>query len=276
MFKYLQYLEKFKIIPNFFCSEEYFKKSGIMETEEEGILFILEGEMSTWIIVPPIDTLTEKLADIESSEQLSIWSDFPDYKPEGFIPQLLDQEFIFNPKSFLNMAGGEWQTFRKNCRKFPNRFSNGTLSYIKISNLIQKRGEDWVERRLRGVLLSWLESINPETLIQDEDLMIKYLLKGQNRKVLVNPKGDIYGINIWDSNYHYINYRFCFCKKDDFLSEYMRFLFYTDPEIQKQNKLVNDGGSVGNPNLLKFKMKMNPVQVRNVYSWIRKDEPSMR
>jgi hypothetical protein len=47
----------------------------------------------------------------------------------------------------------------------------------------------------------------------------------------------------------------------------MRYLFYRDPEIRNQNKLVNDGGVLDNPNIKAFKDKMNPVRVREVYQW---------
>jgi hypothetical protein len=82
-----------------------------------------------------------------------------------------------------------------------------------------------------------------------------------------NDSGKVLGINIWDLNDTYINYRYCFCSNEPFLSEYMRLLFYTDPEILSTGKLVNDGGCLGNDNLKAFKKKLNPISVREVSSY---------
>ncbi len=81
------------------------------------------------------------------------------------------------------------------------------------------------------------------------------------------------GMNVWDENHLYINYRLCIVDPSErFLDEFMRYLFYTDPLIMEQNKLVNDGGVLGNEGLKRFKDKMNPFSVRPVYSWTRKNK----
>jgi hypothetical protein len=78
-------------------------------------------------------------------------------------------------------------------------------------------------------------------------------------------------VNAWDENWQYINFRFCIIRQGEpFLDEFARWLFYTDGQIQAKNKLVNDGGTLGNPGLEHFKDKLNPVHKRKVYSWLIK------
>jgi hypothetical protein len=52
------------------------------------------------------------------------------------------------------------------------------------------------------------------------------------------------------------------------LDEFVRYLFYTDREILSKNKFINDGGTVGNSGLERFKDKLNPFRKRKVYSYI--------
>jgi hypothetical protein len=196
------------------------------------------------------------------------WSDFAEIEyPETNQTKFLDYEFIYDPKNFLNMEGGEWQVFRKNCRKFPRRVPGGldNLKYIRV--------EDYDRPiKLEDLFISWLKGLKEETLIQEEKVILRYLVEGKNRKILADAGGIIYGINIWDENYYYLNYRYCFCRKEDFLSEFMRLLFYTDSEILNKNKFVNDGGCLGSEALKKFKEKMNPVKIREVRTHYRAGE----
>lgn len=108
-----------------------------------------------------------------------------------------------------------------------------------------------------------------DQVIHDDEVMIDYLFHGDNRKILVDKNGFILGINIFDSNYKYINFRFSFSRNIKFLSEYLRYVFYTDPAILNQNKLVNDGGSLDNKNLAFFKEKLNPLEKRKIFSYIK-------
>jgi hypothetical protein len=221
-------------------------------------IYLLEGD---WIIFPPINEGDFALGSVEGK----IWSDFPEWKPEGLKSKFLDYEYIYDPKAFLSMEGGNWAVFRKNCRKWPKRFGNH-LTYERIS-AYPFRNTAWGREELDDVLGCWLESKLLGKKIEDEKILIQYLRFGENRKVLWDSNQRIYGVNVWDENYKYINFRYCICRPEEYLSEYMRFLFYTDPYIQSQGKLVNDGGVLDNPDLKRFKDKMNPLQVREVKSW---------
>ncbi len=258
--KYLELLEKSNITPNFYCSNEYFHKAKLHEEESEiaPILFVLDKD---WAVFPPINIETLQLSETVLFGQ-RIWSDFLEWKPinTNWKSEFLDLEYIYNSKDFLKMEGGGWSVFRKNCRKWSRRFGDGNLTY------------DWVHMyhhfdNLTELLSSWLEKKGEEK-IEDDEVMESYVFEGKNRKMLWDRKGRIYGLNIWDSNYRYVNYRFAICRPEEFLSEYLRFLFYTDPLILNSGKLVNDGGILGNPKLKFFKDKLCPLSVRSVFSWI--------
>lgn len=261
-YKYLELLEKGSITPNFWCSEEYFDKAKLTEVYDSGTWGILDQDWG--LMFPLLDSIGGYFERIVEPDVDKIWSDFPEWKPKGWNSKFLDYEYIYDPKIFLHMEGGDWATFRKNCRKWPRRFGNGNLIYGWISSFSYFSPKD----ELSDVLISWLENKSSEDMVMDSEVLVKYLFHGQNRKILYH-KNKIYGVNIWDENYKYINFRYSICRPEEFLSEHMRWLFYTDPFIQEKNKLVNDGGVLDNPKLKFFKDKMNPLQVREVYSWFK-------
>jgi hypothetical protein len=277
MSRYLELLEKGGITPNFWCSDEYFSKAHLEEKERGNFSMVIDGD---WLMFPmisltnPMSILPHKphlveFTGIIAGDENKIWSDFPEWNPSKALVSLdwehkfLDYEYIYDPKAFLNMKGGAWAVFRKNCRKWPRRFGDGNLTYDWI-HMYHHYGD------LNELLTSWLEKKGDEK-IEDDQVMMSYVFGGKFRKLLWDRKGKIYGMNIWDKNYKYINFRYCICRPEEFLSEYMRLLFYTDPIIQEKNKLVNDGGVLDNPNLKKFKDKMNPHHIREVFSWFQKD-----
>lgn len=263
----MELLKKSNTTPNFYCSEEFMKRSKFEEKIQDDLIY---WESDNWIIAPPINNETgTPIEDNPPDWMIRVWSDFNDWEMNcDSKGEFLDHEFIFDPNNFLQMVGGDWQVFRKNCRKFPRRFQNGGLNYGVITPLYNKKGPKIINDKLENLLINWLTGMGNKEIFDDE-IILDYLLHGENRKILFTNKGDIYGINIWDVNHCFINYRFCICKQEAFLSEYLRFLFYTDPDILSRKKLVNDGGSVGNPQLEKFKRKMNPIRVRNVMSWTK-------
>lgn len=190
-----------------------------------------------------------------------MWSDFVGFSWVGAEPVFLDFEFLYDPQCFGNMVGGDWMVFRKNSRKFPSRLGR-ELEYRRL-------GEGEKVEALRELLIGWLEEKGEEAEIHDGDLMLDYALHGENRKALLDSTGRLWGVNVWDENYQYINYRYCLCAKEPFLGEYLRLAFYTDAEILNKGKLVNDGGVLDSDQLKSFKEKLNPVRVREVYGWKR-------
>lgn len=267
---YLKLLEKYKVTPNFICSQEYFEKAKIEEIEKDGFIYWKQYD---WILCPPISIHNGELLGVPKDWATKIWIDFLYWSPPiGYELSFLDWEYIYKPKDFTNMSGGNWSTFRKNVRKFPGRYGKAPISYVHINEITRKMGERFVEDGLKNLLVRWLNSQGENEEIQDDDVILEYLYKGENRKVLIDKDYTLLGINIFDLNYFYINFRYSFSQDHKFLSEYLRYLFYTDPTILHHNKLVNDGGSLGNKNLESFKDKLNPVAKRPVYSYTRMEE----
>lgn len=254
-FKYLQLLEKNKIRPNFWCSNEYFNRAGFGEICNDNVYYIID-ETGEYMLPGIMD---DKDVGVLVGTK-DIWADFSQFEAMGLRKgnhtTFLDYEYIYNPKHFLNMKGKKWQTFRKNCRKYPNRCDE-PLYYVKYdSEIMSKKLDEFLE--------IWSESIKWDD-VQDGYVMMDYTQNGNNREVLIDYFGDIHGMNIFDSNYMFINYRYCVCLDIPFLSEYMRYLFYI--YRCEQDKLVNDGGVLDNDNLKKFKDKLNPVEVNKIYTW---------
>jgi len=240
---YLATLKKRKITPNFWTSAEYLLKSNAVYIEFESVFgFIANEEDDGWLL-PPMGERKNPTA--------SVFAGWPDVVADD--TTFLDYQFIYKPKDFQNMSGSKWKVFRKNTRKFPRRF-NGTLTYRRIKT-------DEIVPELSILLTSWAE--NREVF--DPDTFVRFILHGDNRKGLF-VNNCLVGVNVWDVNYYYINFRYCVDDGSPFLNEYMRYLFYTDNEILQQNKLVNDGGSLGSELLRKFKLKLNPHQILKIYS----------
>jgi len=232
--------------PNFFCSIPYWVVSGSR---------LKTGEASEWIETDDV-CLTPPQGPISVD---FIWSDFNEYCPgPEWQKEFLDWEYLYDPISFQNLSGKKWRKFRKNRSKWADLYT-GTL----YTETLQKSEE------INALLLSWFEWRGVES-IHDPEIIYQLCFSdfpGLKRK-FIRRSGQLFGINIWDENYRYVNYRFCISMPGEpFLDEYMRWLFYTDPVVVNTGKLVNDGGSLGNESLEWFKDKLNPVRKRAVYSW---------
>lgn len=253
---YLDLLEKHNITPNFWISDEYFKKArfNTMIGEDDNSITVWDDNQ---LVFPAIDKNGKFLRGVNP-----IWADFDGYKDEWKEPKFLDYNYIYNPFNFNNMEGNKWAVFRKNVRKFPERINHmiAYSSYRAYDTLCKGS----FEKELVELAEDWLKKID---FVHDEKTFLKYLFEGENRGILYDSMGKIYGINIWDENYEFVNFRYCICGKHEFISEYMRYCFYTDKEIQYKNKFVNDGGILDNPELARFKDKLNPILKLKIYSW---------
>lgn len=256
MICYLHLAQQQKIEPNFYLSEPYLHLCGAECWERDGWLWV---EADKWVLFPPLpidDTVQGRY------RMTRIWSDFVTTDYLELQPQFLDWEYIFNPVAFNTMVGGAWEIFRKNSRKWPRTHANWVYCDYFDSHAAALLVTEWLEARQQDV--------------QDADLIIEYVLNlqhlpGIKRRCLYDGEERLMAINAWDENWQYINFRFCIIKQGEpFLDEFVRWLFYTDGQIQAKNKLINDGGTVGNVGLEHFKDKLNPVRKRKVMSWIIK------
>lgn len=253
--QYLIRAQELNITPNFFLNRTYLELSNVNCWEQNEWIWIQDG---LWTMFPPLSlNLSDPFETYIPKKINKIWSDF-----EGFnfwTKYFLDYEYIFDPVKFNDMKGGDWAVFRKNSRKWQR--NNVNWEYIS----------DYLNREEAFEFVgNWIERKQDE--IEDAELLAKYAIYEPeiDRKFLYNSNNELVAINAWDENWKYINFRICIIKENEpFLSEFARWLFYTDPEIQEKKKFVNDGGTLGNEGLERFKDKMNPVQKRKLYSLIK-------
>lgn len=262
---YLKAMKVHNIDPNFWISEEYFQfakfKEIVVSTCRNDKLIGIISDETDQFIFPPISLLYGCGGRTESPSS-GVWSNFSNASYTGNDYELLDLEYLYDPKDFQNMVGKKWAVFRKNVRKWP-KAQDGNFHYRKLDQFAPSK----IHEGINKLLIEWLEE-HTGFPIQDSDALLYYVLHGENRHILFRTgRDEIVGINCWDSNWKYINFRWSICKKEPFLNEFMRYMFYRDPEIRKQDKLVNDGGVLDNPNIKAFKDKMNPIRVREVYQW---------
>ena len=167
------------------------------------------------------------------------------------------------------MQGKKWAVYRKNVRKWP-RAGNHNYIYLKITQL--PFPPKAFKSEINKLLIAWLEE-HKNIPIHDSESLLWYMHKGENRKFLYDTDRDkIVGVNCWDFNYKYINFRWSICRQEPYLNEFLRYLFYMDPDIINSGKMVNDGGILDNPNIKAFKDKMNPIKTRRILQWKSKDK----
>lgn len=269
---YIDRCEKLGYHPNFWLSERYFKHAGWRVEQVGDYLRVLDSEGVDMLLPVNLYYPNNKFKLDVLRNMKYVWALYPGIT--GIMPgnmwvrehmEKLDEQFIFEPSDFLTMEGGDWSTFRKNCRKFPNRYEGGELR----AAISHHRDEEMIEETL-NILVEWLSALGPDAEVYDDDVILAYckdpdasfhcIFDGDSNKLLA--------INIFDTNYAYTNFRYCLCRNLPYLSEYARWKFYTD-NVSRW-KRVNDGGSLGNPKLHAFKQKMNPSETFVIYTFNQK------
>jgi hypothetical protein len=252
-------MKKMNLKPNFFVSEPYLELAGAEVMVGDGWVWL---DADGVCMFPPYKYVVTPDHDFPLDR---IWSDFDGFHPGiDWQPEFLDHEYIFDPNDFNAMDGGKWNTFRKNVRKWPREHPEWL--YVSACYNTDEATE---------LVADWLDAKQED--VQDGELMARFALLELDERIhrrfmyyFDAGRPVLVGINAWDDNWEYINYRICMVKAGErFLDEFMRYQFYTDPEIQWEWKLVNDGGTLGNAGLERFKDKMNPKFKRTVYSWTK-------
>jgi hypothetical protein len=248
---YLTLIEQHTILPNFFISETYLNRPDFVWKYIDGWVWIEENGQ---VVFPPLPIYSEY--EWEKLPVDNFWCGFISPDMDYGNQEFLDYNYLYDPKNFCDLSGSKWTTFRKNYKKFPNRNPgwkySTTVERSKVYALLDK----WLMARIDTA--------------EDSEFIIDTILKPSPQdyiRYLHDGKGNLVAINYADENYMYINYRFLICDRTPFADEFARYCFYTDPYIGYKNKLVNDGGTLGNEGLEKFKDKLNPVEKIKLYSW---------
>lgn len=251
---YLYLLDEFHITPTFWTSSEYLRALDIEEIHFGSSVWLEEDGKC---LFPPIHLNGWSQLDVDY-----IWAIAPDQskwiKEEE--KKFLDWEYLYNTTKFLQMDGKSWSVFRKNSRKWKRNNQNSKVAYVTL----RYNTED-LRRQLLDVFVQWIVGIrSEEDTIEDSDSIISYLEKGCGNYDVLLRDGEIVGFNAWDYSWKYINFRYSFyLPNEPFISEFLRLQFYLNIP---NGVLVNDGGSLGNTNLEKFKDKLQPLEKNLIYT----------
>jgi len=267
---YLTNMNRLGLVPNFYCSKAYLYACKATLLEVEG-WWIVKDVPNDIIMLPPIPMDRKNVGEPLPDYPIDIiWSDTPGMSHEvlaGIIqgnclePHFLDWQYVYDPKNFLKLEGGQWHTLRKNIRHARNEYPELYLvPFQGYLNQIKKLVGDWIVER--------------KDTIQDAETIAEYLIFNPPDKceirALVDIHGNVKGVLAWDYNWKYINFRYCITESLPYLNEYARYLFYVSEEILKDGRKVNDGGIVDTPGLEFFKDRMNPYSKTPIHSWRKK------
>ena len=237
--EYNRLLEKQNVIPNWNVSEEFFWTLGWKIIKENGRLSVRNAQNE--LMLPRVgDT------GVEREPRETVYSDFPS---SGGVNKrhTLGYNYIYDPKSFLDLGGKEKKSFRKNVESFEKESSS-----IVYAQLTSKDTFSGLEKDPQ--ILQYFDCIGPN---QCFGLWVD--------KILI-------GANLWDENYKYTNFRFSIIPRRGrfsrfrFAKDYLRLQFFTKNAISI-GKLVNDGGDDDSVKLRRYKMKLGPVERHIIYSW---------
>jgi hypothetical protein len=261
--KYAQnYLKKIEessegLLPNFWMSAEYLTLSDVYIYSDPPLAgYKVCSSAPEWFL-PPLFKSEAYDFQKHNSKDIHIYAGFPSIiSPDSLGPnrfcEFLDYQFIYDPENFITMKGKRWKVFRRNVHKFLREYPALTYKKIEPGEYIDK---------ISRLLQHWSEG----ALLFDHEVMVRFLFFGKKRWGLFSGNVLI-GINVYDENWKYINYRYCIDNKRKFVNKILRYFFYTHPEILDKNKLVNDGGCLDRPGLFQFKSRLNPVEIYSVFS----------
>jgi len=234
--------------PNFFVSERYWWAAGWAAVPNgDDVIHVLD--QAGLDMLPPMGQ--------DRPVPTEVWCDFLGYQGIGQA-KFLDHQFLYYPSSFLDLSGHQRAVFRRNVWRFDRRHTDWVYR--------QPRSQD----ELMGALGDWLEAGQE---VYDLDATLRYLedCPAEESRVL-EVDGEVVAINAWDRNLTFVNFRYSFARRDvKYASEFARLRFYLDTLERWPLRIVNDGGSLGSEQLLKFKNKLGPWRIDSMYSW-RKEE----
>jgi len=255
-YEYLRTLSNRGRRPNFWTSAEYFNRAGWRDNSFDGWVWI-EDESGKCMLPP----LIQRGATPQTQFPMGIdyvWSDFPNWGQPDWNKWFLDFEYLYRPKSFHKMEGKRWMKFRKNIRKWPRSLPDKIEPEYTFATPIKSNVEE--------LFVEWMGTFGEGLSFYDPDVMADYVFHPPHHQAAyLYAGGKLMGMNIWDSNHMFINYRYAIHREEPFLNEYLRYCFYMDK--WESLTIVNDGGCCGSKGLKQFKDTLNPWRIREVYTW---------
>jgi hypothetical protein len=263
--RYFSHVRTQEITPNFWLSWEYIQHRGLVYQDNNGYGSLADPETLGWFF-PPLTPQCNFMI-----HEVPYFAGFPlrpqDHKDDRL--RLLDVQYIYDPQAFQKLDGHKWQVFRKNIRKASKTFPNMDLAFGTAYRELTEQDE----AQVATLLEKWGDR---KEQVYDPDVMVKFALLGEHRWGLFRSslyaKPELVGINVADPNWKFVNYRLCIDNGEPYMQEYLRYLFYISPWVREQGKLVNDGGNLGSEGLARFKKKLNPAYVENIYTTLPGDK----
>lgn len=235
--RYLQAMESERILPNFWCSLEYWRRAGVsFAVSFNGTITVTDAEGHLFLpLLCQSGFCTEPLA----------FAAFPDFPGE-----VVDRQYIYSP-GLPEMSGTDWKPIRSTMRRVDRKLGSLSLSLLRPKEDV---------KRTASLLYAWARSQGEP--LYDPELMADFVLNGDHRLALRDDNGVLWGVLVWDANYKYTNFRYCIVSGEvEGLSDVARLLFREWCGEHHPNRLINDGGDLDRPGLRRYKMKFQPSEV---------------
>jgi hypothetical protein len=239
-----QRLKYLGITPNFFCSAELFAAS---EWE------VVDAEYGTRLEVHD-NSMRRIFPLLTNPESHEYFCDFEELSPASKTT-FLDYEYIYDPKTVMDMKGSSFRIFRKNINHFNSIYPKYNYHVVDPGDAL-------------NLLSMWLSAHEGETFF-DVNTVGRYIIDtGARLKGIYNENKRLIGFNAWDENFMYVNFRFSFSYPlDRGISDKLRWCFYRDIATTT-GKLVNDGGTLDKPSLKAFKDRLQPIIIKQRFSGV--------
>lgn len=237
---YLGRMERLGITPNFWCSQEYFWRAGIK--------FSVVGD--SYLASAPDGSLFLPILGKQGPlDGVEVFAAFPCMQ----IGQELDRQYIYTPGK-VNLSGNAWKPVRANVHRVQRKLGNLALWPMSPSEDV---------KRAALMLQAWSQKQGDQ--VYDPELMVDYLIDGDNRLALRDEHHNLHGILAWDYNYKYTNFRYCVVAQGvDGLSDVARLMFREWCGIHHPDRLINDGGDLDRPGLRRYKEKLQPIEIHTI------------
>ena len=265
---YLQKVKEAGHIPNFWCSIPYILAAGWNYWTEGSCFGICDSDGK--YMLPTFNSIFGAFVNS------NCWAGFPLITGKKF----LDYQYMYDTRSFMDLSGGKWKTFRKNLHKWEKDpsiakmdiggMNNGKLCIWETtpSVIASTPVLEWMEpvsQQLEKLLVGWGERHGK---VYDNEVLIKFFFEdfGQNLICLGTPECELLGVIAYDYSVdtEYANFRYSICEDLPGLDEYMRYCFYRIM-YNKSCFKINDGGCLGSETLEAFKERLNPIARYSIY-----------